>query len=106
MNRTLIKTTIATFRPRRVFFGQTHNYKTNRATKCTLSVHIQNNKNSQDNFEFIYLFFLNSYLFVICCAFCCSVCFVIVCLPEEDPSGSKRCNGCFDFKVLCFRSLF
>ena len=68
-----IKTTIATFRPRTVFFRQTHNYKTNRATKC---------------------------------AFCCSVCFVIVCFPEEDPSGSKRCNGCFDFKVLCIRSLF
>ena len=21
-----------------------------------------------------------------------------MCLPEEDPLGSKHCNGCFDFK--------
>ena len=44
------------------------------------------------------------YELIVC--ICCSVCFVIVCLPEEDPPGSKRCNGCFDFKVLCIRSLF
>ena len=30
-----IKITIATFRHPRVFFRQKHNYKTNRATKCT-----------------------------------------------------------------------
>ena len=24
---------------------------------------------------------------------------VVLYLPEEDPSGSKRCNGCFDFKI-------
>ena len=39
-------------------------------------------------------------------SFSCSVCFVIVCLPEEDPSGLKHCSDCFDFKFMCVRSLF
>ena len=60
---------------------------TNRATQT--EQHKQSNKTEQQNAHYQFS------------AFYCSVCFVIVCLPEEDPSGSKRCNGCFDLKVLC-----
>ena len=36
----------------------------------------------------------------------CILLLCLLCLPEKDPSGSKRCNDCLDFFFNAFEVCF